>query len=464
MGRRHWGAPFLAGALLLLGGCAFSGPEDLYAVPKAAEDYEKLQDQIDLIRNSNAEYAGPVSGSNTQPVQLMDLDGDGVQEAVAFFRTTAVDGSPPLKIYVFKQTEDGDYAMEHVIEGDGTAINSISYVDLDGYADEAGRTDKELVISWRLSDRIYRLTAYSLRGEEAAAILPAVSYTDYALIDMDKDNLQELVLLDLNTVEGICQADYYDYRDGQMVLSSSAPFSNAITGLVSDSRPLNGYLKNGESAEPALFVTSNLTTGVITDIFAYRDGALVNVTLDPATGMSEKTIRLSNNISIQDINGDSFLEVPRPTAFPGLNTPGSAENFWSVQWIQYDMAGEATVISTTYYNGEDGWYLELPSRWIGHIALARQDDSSSEERGVLFYPYTEGAEGEAPQPFLAIYRLTGPNQTIRAQAGDRFVLLTKDDAIYVAEFFQDSGWDCGVDAEELKTLFHLIQPEWVPAY
>ena len=95
MGRRHWGAPFLAGALLLLGGCAFSGPEDLYAVPKAAEDYEKLQDQIDLIRNSNAEYAGPVSGSNTQPVQLMDLDGDGVQEAVAFFRTTAVDGSPP---------------------------------------------------------------------------------------------------------------------------------------------------------------------------------------------------------------------------------------------------------------------------------------------------------------------------------------------------------------------------------
>ena len=128
------------------------------------------------------------------------------------------------------------------------------------------------------------------------------------------------------------------------------------------------------------------------------------------------------------------------------------------------MAGEATVISTTYYNGEDGWYLELPSRWIGHIALARQDDSSSEERGVLFYPYTEGAEGEAPQPFLAIYRLTGPNQTIRAQAGDRFVLLTKDDAIYAAEFFQDSGWDCGVDAEELKTLFHLIQPEWVPAY
>lgn len=464
MRKREWNILVLAGMLLLLCGCAFNGPEDLYAVPRAAEGYAKLQEQIDKVRNTGAEYAGPLFGSNTQPVQLMDLDGNGVQEAVAFFRTTVTDDSPPLKIYIFQQTSEGDYTVRNIIEGDGTAIGNISYVDLDGATDAYGNTDKELVVSWRLSDKIYRLMAYSLEGKEAAVILPAVSYTEYALIDMDKDNLQELVLLNLNTVEGICQADYYDYRDGQMVLCSSAPFSNAITGLVSDSKPLNGYLKNGESAEPALFVTSNLTTGVITDIFSYRENALVNVTLNPATGMSEGTIRLSNNISIQDINGDSFLEVPRPTALPEPASTGSAENFWSVQWMQYDMSGKSTVISTTYYNGEDGWYLELPSAWIGRIALARQDDSSSGERGVLFYPYTEGTDGEGPRPFLAIYRLTGPNQTIRAHTGGRFVLYTGDDAIYAAEFFTDSGWDCGVDEEELKALFHLIQPEWVPTY
>ena len=463
--RRMWTRlPVLVGLLLLMSGCAFSGPEDLYAVPKAAEEYGKLQEQIDKVRNMNAEYAGPLFGSNTQPVQLMDLDGDGVQEAVAFFRTTAVDASPPLRIYIYHQTSDGDYVVQSIIEGDGTAINTISYVDLDGQADESGNLDKELVVSWRLSDKIYRLMAYKLNGDEASVILPAVSYTDYVLIDMDKDNLQEIVLLDLNTVESICQADYYDYRDGQMVLCSSAPLSDAITGLVSDSKPLSGYLKNGESAEPALFVTSNLTTGVITDIFAWKNQELTNVTLNPASGMSDSTIRLNNNISIQDINGDSFLEVPRPNAFPELAPTGSAENFWAVQWMQYDMEGRATVVSSTYYNGEDGWYLELPETWIGGIALARQDDSSSGERGVLFYPYTEARGGQDPKPFLAIYSLTGPNQSIRANIGNRFTLLQQDDAIYAAEFFSDSGWDCGVGEEELRARFHLIQPEWVPVY
>ena len=454
----------LAAVLLCLGGCAFSSPEELYAVPRAAEDYKNLQDQIDQVRSAGAEYAGPLFGTNTQPVQLMDLDGDGVQEAIAFFRATSLEDPDPLKIYIYRQTADGNYEVWNIIEGDAPAINSISYEDLDGKVSPNGNTDKELVVSWRLSDKIYRLEAFSVTGEEVDTLLPAVSYTEYVLWDMDKDNQKEIVMITLNTVDSVYQADYYDYQSGQMMLRSSAPLSGKITGLASNTKPLTSYLHNNGIAEPAIFVTSNLITGVLTDIFAWRDNELVNITLDPATGMSDDTFRLNTSISIQDINGDSFLEVPRPTAFPGLNTPGSAENFWSVQWIQYDMAGEATVISTTYYNGEDGWYLELPSRWIGHIALARQDDSSSGERGVLFYPYTEGAEGEAPQPFLAIYRLTGPNQTIRAQAGDRFVLLTKDDAIYAAEFFQDSGWDCGVDAEELKTLFHLIQPEWVPAY
>ena len=339
----------LAALLLLLGGCAFSSPEELYVVPRASEDYQNLQEQIDQVRGAGAEYAGPLQGTNTQPVQLMDLDGDGIQEAVAFFRTTAADGSPPLKIYIYRQTGQGDYAIWNIIQGDGTAINSISYEDLDGYTDAQGRTDKELVVSWRLSDKVYQLMAYSVRSPEAERLMNPISYTDYALWDMDKDNQREIVVLNLNTVDGIGQADYYDYRDGQMVLQSSAPLSNAITGLVSDSRPRTGFLNHNGISEPALFVTSNLTTGVITDIFAW-DGELKNITYNPVTSMSEGTLRLSNNIAIQDINGDGYLEIPKPTALPDPRSTGSAD-FWSVQWIQYSLDGQSTVVYTTYYNG-----------------------------------------------------------------------------------------------------------------
>lgn len=472
--RKSWiGALALAAAFFLLSGCSFSSPEDLYAVPRAAEDYKNLQEQIDKVRSAGAEYAGPLSGNYTQPVQLIDLDGDGIQEAVAFFRITAGDDSAPQQIYIYRQTQEGNYEVWNTIPGDGTSINAISYEDLDGYKNPGGAADKELVVSWRLSDKIFLLKAYSLKGPEVEELLPAVSCTDntlYTLIDMDMDNQKEIVILNLkkdpldyqdgqilSPRREVSQADYYDYQDGQMVLRGSAPMSNGIEGLAGDTR--SNYVRDGGLSVPALFVTSNLSTGVITDIFALRDGALVNITLNPTTGISNSTFRLNNlnNIAIRDIDGDSYLEVPRPTAFPEPRPTGGAENFWSVQWVQYDLAGNANVAATTYYNGEDGWYLILPEAWQGRISLARQDNSGSGERGVLFYPYAPGEEGANAEarPFLAIYRLTGPNQVARAHAGNRFILLEQDDAIYAAEFLSNSGWDCGVDQETLAGLFHL---------
>ena len=54
--KRNWvRLAALAAALSCLGGCAFSSPEELYAVPRAAEDYKNLQDQIDRVRSAGAE-------------------------------------------------------------------------------------------------------------------------------------------------------------------------------------------------------------------------------------------------------------------------------------------------------------------------------------------------------------------------------------------------------------------------
>ena len=168
--KRNWvRLAALAAALSCLGGCAFSSPEELYAVPRAAEDYKNLQDQIDRVRSAGAEYAGPLFGTNTQPIQLMDLDGDGVQEAIAFFRATSLEDPDPLKICIYRQTDDGNYEAWNTIEGDAPAINSISYEDLDGKTGPSGYMDKELVVSWRLSDKIYRLEAFSVTGEEVDA-------------------------------------------------------------------------------------------------------------------------------------------------------------------------------------------------------------------------------------------------------------------------------------------------------
>ena len=97
-------------------------PEELYALPELPERYTALNKQLSAIQESGAEYAAPVSGSNIQPVQMMDLDGDGREEALAFFRQS--DGEKPLKIHIFTADDDNSYRQAAVIEGSGLAIYS----------------------------------------------------------------------------------------------------------------------------------------------------------------------------------------------------------------------------------------------------------------------------------------------------------------------------------------------------
>ena len=88
---------------LLLTGCMISrGVEELYVLPKLPEEYQTLSEQIAAILAGGAEYAAPTAGTNLQSVQLVDLNGDGEEEAVAFFRSNSEE--KPLKIYIFQAT------------------------------------------------------------------------------------------------------------------------------------------------------------------------------------------------------------------------------------------------------------------------------------------------------------------------------------------------------------------------
>ena len=86
--KRGWKTLVLSGVLLavlyLLTGCSVPkmilNPQDLYALPTLPEKYTDLNALLSDILDGGAEYAAPTSGTNTQPVQLVDLDGDGRAE------------------------------------------------------------------------------------------------------------------------------------------------------------------------------------------------------------------------------------------------------------------------------------------------------------------------------------------------------------------------------------------------
>ena len=452
-----------AGLLLLLTGCFSQSVEELYAPPRAPDDYLKLDNKINEVLSAGGEYAAPLTGEYTQKVQLQDLDGDGVQEAIAFFRVSS--SERPLKIYVYRQVGD-DYEVAAIIEGEGSAINYVAYENLDD------SPSKEIIVSWQMmSDQNHSLAAYSINNDHVLELM-RTSYTNFQICDIDQDEQDEIVVVQTGAAEESNRVELYNYRDGVMELDSSAPLSRNVTGLP-DGGVKTGYLQDGI---PAVFVSStygrsgtaqNYTdtsyseSGHITDIFAWKDGRIQNITLNPDTGESDNTIRWYTAVTAKDINNDGILELPDPYALPDPSSTSVAVNFWAIRWRQYDIDGNSHLVFTTYYNDRDGWYFILPDDWDGKITVSRSDVAGGGERAVIF-SYWEGDAEVDTAPFLVIYTLSGDNRFMRANMSGRFRLLEgsdDSDTIYAARFIQ-TDWDCGLDESGVKSHFALIVNDW----
>lgn len=443
---KKWVALLLMMSLsLVLAGCAMPkltlDPEELYALPELPARYTTLNQQLNAIQESGAEYAAPVSGSNIQPVQMVDLDGDGREEALAFFRQS--DGEKPLKIYVF--TDNGNsYTQTAVIEGSGLAVYSIAYSDMNG----DGRM--EIIVGWRVSMDLQALAVYALEPGGARELARS-NYVKYAVADLNGDGMQELTVFRANQ-DGVGAADCYLWKNGALTLSSTIRVSMTMAELSQQGKVTVGTLRSGE---PALFVTG-VAEGMraMTDVLLLRGGELNNAVLSPTTGVSGESSRF-RALYPADINGDGVTEVPRTVALYGEELEGDTAQ--RVDWISFDAAGAAIRVLSTYHAIEDGWYLQLPDGWADTICVGRS--SSADEASVTFY--MGDSRDQSYTPVLRITTLSGSNRERLAVRTGRFILGRNDGVIYAGELLKgNEGWADGVTEDEVRNAFSLIAPEW----
>ena len=431
-------------AIMLLSGCSglpklSASPQDLYSLPALPANYTELNSRINEILSSGAEYAAPTAGTNIQSVQMVDLDGDGGEEALAFFRNSG--DEKPMKIYVFS-AEGDTYEQTDLIEGSGTAIYSIDYKDLDG----DGR--KEIAVGWKAATELQVLEVYTL-GKNGAEVLLRTNYVRYVIQDMDGDGRQELVVLRSDEEGGI--ADYYSWQEnGGLAGLSSARLSVTMAELIQQGKMTRGCLRDDV---PAIFVTGvTELSGAVTDVLSLRNGELSNIALSEQTGIS-KLVYPFCGLYPTDINNDGLTEVPTPVKLPEMADDALVQR---IDWLSYDGTGDGEVVQRTYHCVEDGWYFQLPEDWTDRIYITR--GCSQDEASVTFY--TRG--GGEPAPFLRITAITGASREIKAVRGSRFLLSRQPKTLYAAELLEENDvWQYGMTADEVRAAFSLIQTEWV---
>ena len=435
----HWlVALAVTGMMMLLSSCSMPNlvfsPEELYALPELPVKYTELNSQINEILADGAEYAAPTTGTNIQPVQLTDLDGDGRQEAVAFFRK--VSDEKPLKIYVFTAAGDS-YERTDLIEGSGTGISSIAYEDMD----KDGRM--ELVVGWKVAAELQVLEVYSRSSGEMRSLV-STNYVKYITADMDQNRKEELIVLRADA-EGGSIADYYQWQpDGTLTSQQPARISVTMAELSQQGRVSDGRIQSA----PALFVTGVTDVPMaITDVLALRNGELTNIVLSEHTGVSAE-ISPFCGLYPMDINGDGLTEVPRPVLAETQNNAGQI-----VEWYGYDESGFAAPVLQTCHNAVDGWYYRLPLEWENQVRVERTTVSGAPT--VVFYMEESG------EAFLRITVHSGSNREIRAVQGNQFLLSRQPETLYTAELLEaNEHWEYRVTADLVREAFNLILSDW----
>lgn len=426
--------------VVLITGCLRITADDLYQLPEISEEYQRLQAHINVILSQGAEHAPPTRGPNRQAVQLVDLNGSGTNEVIAFFSDPA---ESTLRVYIFELV-DGDYVVADTIEGIGTEIESVRYVDMDGTG------TKEMVIGWQMGSTLRYMSIYTLSGFHHQELVSGVEYTEMTVYDVTGDGTDDLIVFRLPTQESGAVSEVYSLmRDGEIV-RQEARLSDGIETI---SRIFTGRLVDDS---PAVFVDSEgafENGSLVTDIFTINNDVFNNISMTVASGVSENTVR--HRMASSEINKDGIIKVPALR----LLVAQSETEYFAIDWYSFRRTGQRSLALTTYHNNFDEWFLILPFDWREKVSV-RREDAVPGERTIIFSHFDENRDTH--EDFLKIFKLSGESSEERAIRGNRQLLLTEGAASYAFELLAPpNSFGLTFNEDIIRDNFRLIYSDWL---
>ena len=425
---------------VLLTGCLSITADELYSLPEIAPEHLRLQAHINVLRNQGAEFAPPTRGPNRQAVQLVDLNGTGTSEVIAFF---SMPGDSILRIYIF-QLHEGDYQVAEIIEEIGTEIESVRYVDMDGDG------VVELVIGWQMGSALRYMSIYSIKDFHSQELVRGVEYSEIAVADMSGDGTDDVIVFRLPTHDTGAVAEVFSLMQDGEPQRVEARLSNGVESI---SRIQTGRLLD---RFPAIFVDSEGTFengSFVTDILVKDGESFSNILMQSASGVSESTVR--HGMASADINKDGIVKVPNLR----LLVAQSETEYYAIDWYTFRKTGQRILALTTYHNTFDEWFLILPVNWREKVSV-RREDSVPGERTIIF-SYFDITTGEH-EDFLKIFKLSGENALERANTDGRELLISEGASTYAFKLVAPpNSFGLTFDEATIHANFRLIYSDWL---
>jgi len=290
-------------ALLILVITNSQSPESLMNPPEAAGDYKGIQNVIEKSLDNGIILKAPNEGDYTTSITFMDLNADGENDAVAFYRIKNDDTS---SIYMSVLLKSGSkWQASEPVKGKGNDVSEFSYGDLNY------DSVPEIVVGWNMFDSKDNntLSVYSVGEKNAQTVVKtcdSVIYTRMLVADVCAEGRNEILLVKnmFNDETGPASATVYELVDNRLKAMDTAQLVSAV----SDYKKIQLQNVGGTNVFflDGVVETQNMITEVI-----YWDkaaGALKTPTYaqEPQAVISYR----EGTVPSTDMNDDGIIEIP----------------------------------------------------------------------------------------------------------------------------------------------------------
>lgn len=433
--------PFLLLFLFCLSGCSIPSGDELLAAPKPSKNYQTLQVELEKIL-ALQNYTAPLSGDNRSTIQLIDLDNDGTEESVSFFRSKD-SNLTELTICIHKRYDD-NYVLAGYITGSGTGIESVDFpvITPDG--------KRGMVVSWQLAgDGLSALSVCDFDENCAPNTLLETEYSSMELTDLTGDGAKDLLVLTTDDA-GKRVARLYQYSENSLFpVGEALPSQDAVTVE---------RIFNGRIADNAAILTESRTAsgvGLVTDIFVFSDGVLQNIALDSEDFPSRGTYR-PLSVNSTDINKDGIIEFPRAVLMAGYTDAASPDSIFMLDWYSYSINEMPELIETTYQNISEEWFFRIDSSWHDRITATK-----TTENGLSAVHFAEYINETYQTPLFSIYCATGPMREFYEGRTDLIPLSKTNKALFFARISPEAAESSiAISENDIRSRFEMVAKTW----
>lgn len=348
----------------MLSGCSFrisSSIEDLISPVSPFGDNADIQEALNSYAKNGYSLKTPSGGEYIASYNFFDIDGDGVDEAFAFYEPS--DDLGTISMALIKKLNDKWSVVEN-IKGDGKDIYSVSFSDVNN----DGRV--ELLVCWDVisNSSNHNLSVYLMKpsGESVKLrqIGESVSINNYLVVDYDKNSKNELMIFEINGASSSARAKLYSLSDNSFDLLSETKLDSHITSYT------NILVEEAEN-DVRVYADAIGSDGssMLTEIVYWSDtyDSIISPFYSYTTGLTKGTSR-NLSLNCDDINGDKLIEIPTNYSIDGLPKKVDA-----VDWRIY----KNTILVHSEYSlvvSDDGYMAVLPDDIFKSISVSYDGD------------------------------------------------------------------------------------------